>query len=69
MQILKRASKMSKVEVSDDMDISGSKIEDTMELYGNWQLEPLCLPRAVNGIVPKVCFHYIYPIEQVQIIK
>lgn len=25
-----------------------------MELYGKWQLEPLCLPHAVNGIVPKV---------------
>lgn len=25
----------------------------TMELYGKWQLEPLQLPHAVNGIVPK----------------
>jgi xeroderma pigmentosum group C-complementing protein len=24
-----------------------------MELYGKWQMEPLCLPPAVNGIVPK----------------
>ncbi|KMZ63920.1 hypothetical protein ZOSMA_38G00270 [Zostera marina] len=24
-----------------------------IELYGKWQMEPLCLPHAVNGIVPK----------------
>lgn len=23
-------------------------------LYGKWQTEPLVLPQAVNGIVPKV---------------
>ncbi|GMH05162.1 hypothetical protein Nepgr_007002 [Nepenthes gracilis] len=25
----------------------------TVALYGKWQTEPLCLPHAVNGIVPK----------------
>lgn len=29
-------------------------LKPTMELYGKWQLEPLQLPHAVNGIVPKV---------------
>lgn len=28
--------------------------EATMELYGRWQTEPLRLPCAKNGIVPKV---------------
>jgi hypothetical protein len=32
----------------------GVNYEGTIELYGKWQLEPLRLPRAVNGIVPKV---------------
>ncbi|KAM3209367.1 hypothetical protein ACQJBY_063821 [Aegilops geniculata] len=30
------------------------ELQATMELYGKWQLEPLQLPGAVNGIVPKV---------------
>ncbi|OEL35017.1 DNA repair protein RAD4 [Dichanthelium oligosanthes] len=29
-------------------------LEPTLELYGEWQLEPLQLPHAVDGIVPKV---------------
>ncbi|KAM3209364.1 hypothetical protein ACQJBY_063821 [Aegilops geniculata] len=29
------------------------ELQATMELYGKWQLEPLQLPGAVNGIVPK----------------
>nr|CAB3483004.1 unnamed protein product [Digitaria exilis] len=28
-------------------------LKPTLELYGEWQLEPLQLPRAVDGIVPK----------------
>lgn len=27
---------------------------NTIDLYGKWQTEPLCLPPAQNGIVPKV---------------
>ncbi|GAB2211080.1 hypothetical protein Drorol1_Dr00016371 [Drosera rotundifolia] len=27
--------------------------QGTVSLYGKWQTEPLCLPYAVNGIVPK----------------
>lgn len=41
-----------------DPDISEEDNQKTnLELYGKWQLEPLQLPHAVNGIVPKVCFH------------
>jgi hypothetical protein len=29
-------------------------LKPTLELYGEWQLEPLQLPHAVDGIVPKV---------------
>ncbi|XP_015696104.1 DNA repair protein RAD4 isoform X2 [Oryza brachyantha] len=29
------------------------ELKPTLELYGKWQLEPLQLPHAVNGIVPK----------------
>lgn len=28
-------------------------LKPTLELYGEWQLEPLQLPHAVNGVVPK----------------
>ncbi|VVA29112.1 PREDICTED: DNA repair [Prunus dulcis] len=35
----------------------GGNSKQTIELYGKWQLEPLDLPHAVNGIMPKVnCF-------------
>lgn len=32
-------------------------LKPTLELYGEWQLEPLQLPHAVNGVVPKVFFN------------
>ncbi|KAE8664787.1 Detected protein of confused Function [Hibiscus syriacus] len=52
-KILKRSAKLKKARVSeeDDCDEIDSK---GIELYGKWQLEPLCLPHAVDGIVPKV---------------
>jgi len=31
-----------------------------LELYGEWQLEPLQLPHAVNGVVPKVFLTLFY---------
>ncbi|KAG8047367.1 hypothetical protein GUJ93_ZPchr0008g13288 [Zizania palustris] len=34
-------------------DSNEDGLKPTMELYGTWQLEPLQLPHAVNGIVPK----------------
>ncbi|KAG4191210.1 hypothetical protein ERO13_A07G078100v2 [Gossypium hirsutum] len=52
IKVLEQSSKLKKVQVSEDVcDEIDSK--ETIELYGKWQLEPLLLPRAVNGIVPK----------------
>lgn len=50
---MEQSTKLKKARVSEDVcDEIDSK--ETIELYGKWQLEPLLLPRAVNGIVPKV---------------
>ncbi|CAM0911519.1 unnamed protein product [Alopecurus aequalis] len=38
---------------SHEFNSNDNGLEPTMALYGKWQLEPLQLPRAVNGIVPK----------------
>ncbi|KAL6598608.1 hypothetical protein ACP70R_046307 [Stipagrostis hirtigluma subsp. patula] len=45
----KRTFNAQSLQSSDNED--GLKL--TLELYGEWQLEPLQLPHAVNGIVPK----------------
>ncbi|KAJ0232629.1 DNA repair protein RAD4 [Hirschfeldia incana] len=53
LKILKRNAKLKKVK---DFGVGNKDSEDgsrCMELYGRWQMEPLCLPHAVNGIVPK----------------
>ncbi|CAM8932156.1 unnamed protein product [Rhodiola kirilowii] len=51
-KVLKRSksthSRTSEDDISDSSDVNGS-----IQLYGVWQTEPLCLPPAVNGIVPK----------------
>ena len=55
MQVIKSSvKKLGKVQDSeaDYYDCSDSK--ENIELYGKWQVEPLDLPHAVNGIVPKV---------------
>ncbi|XWS30832.1 hypothetical protein CRYUN_Cryun23aG0024600 [Craigia yunnanensis] len=44
-------TKKSTISEEDDYDEIDSK--GTIELYGKWQLEPLHLPHAVDGIVPK----------------
>ncbi|KAA3458439.1 DNA repair protein complementing XP-C cells-like protein isoform X1 [Gossypium australe] len=52
VKVLEQSTKLKKARVSEDVcDEIDSK--ETIELYGKWQLEPLLLPRAVNGIVPK----------------
>lgn len=43
-------SELSETSICDEEEQS----EANLELYGKWQLEPLQLPHAVNGIVPKV---------------
>ncbi|XP_010453826.1 PREDICTED: DNA repair protein RAD4-like [Camelina sativa] len=52
-KILKRNSKFKKVKDFGDGDGNIGGGSYLMELYGKWQMEPLCLPHAVNGIVPK----------------
>ncbi|XP_028799917.1 DNA repair protein RAD4-like [Neltuma alba] len=52
-KVLKSSVRLDKVQDSeaDYYDCSDSK--ENIELYGKWQVEPLNLPHAVNGIVPK----------------
>ncbi|ONI17468.1 hypothetical protein PRUPE_3G161000 [Prunus persica] len=50
---LKRSSKVHKVQDPESDNYVGGNSKRTIELYGKWQLEPLDLPHAVNGIVPK----------------
>ncbi|KDP33184.1 hypothetical protein JCGZ_13449 [Jatropha curcas] len=52
-KVLKQSGKLKKVKSSEDDEYGEADPKGTTELYGKWQLEPLQLPRAVNGIVPK----------------
>lgn len=52
LQELKRSIKLQNV-LEDDGIVGGNSIA-TIELYGKWQLEPLHLPHAISGKVPKV---------------
>uniref|UniRef100_A0A7N0TTM4 DNA repair protein Rad4 n=1 Tax=Kalanchoe fedtschenkoi TaxID=63787 RepID=A0A7N0TTM4_KALFE len=51
-KVLKRSkgtsSRASEDGISDSIDVN-----ESIQLYGVWQTEPLCLPPAVNGMVPK----------------
>ncbi|KAI3910362.1 hypothetical protein MKX01_034756 [Papaver californicum] len=47
-KLVKRSSKIGKVHASEQEDEG----EENIALYGRWQLEPLNLPHAINGIVP-----------------
>ncbi|XP_030482438.2 DNA repair protein RAD4 isoform X1 [Cannabis sativa] len=49
----KYSRKLQKVKSFEDDDCARNNSEGTLELYGKWQLEPLQLPHAVNGLVPK----------------
>ncbi|KAF2295439.1 hypothetical protein GH714_032933 [Hevea brasiliensis] len=53
LKVLKQSGKLKKVKLSEDDDYDDADSRGTIELYGKWQLEPLQLPHAVNGIVPK----------------
>lgn len=53
-QELQRSIKPQKVQDSEADDYGCSDSMDKIKLYGKWQLEPLNLPHAVNGIVPRV---------------
>ncbi|XP_050946372.1 DNA repair protein RAD4 isoform X2 [Cucumis melo] len=50
---LKRSIKKIKVLESEADDFDQGDSQGTIPLYGKWQLEPLQLPHAVDGIVPK----------------
>ncbi|KAF6150218.1 hypothetical protein GIB67_000092 [Kingdonia uniflora] len=53
-KVVKRSLKLSKQPQACEPGVSEEDNSDeTFSLYGKWQTEPLDLPRAVNGIVPK----------------
>ncbi|KAF8378603.1 hypothetical protein HHK36_029951 [Tetracentron sinense] len=52
-KVVTHSRKPSKVQVSEPDLYDEDDGEGTIELYGKWQMEPLRLPHAVNGIVPK----------------
>lgn len=54
IQDLQRSMKPQKVQDSEADDYGCTDSIEQIKLYGKWQLEPLNLPHAVNGIVPKV---------------
>lgn len=56
-QILKGSLKQSKVQTDEDDEYTEGH---QVALYGKWQTEKLCLPHAVDGIVPKVKFYDYY---------
>lgn len=58
-KVLRRPHKLKMVEVD---DIEGD-CGESIALYGKWQMEPLFLPRAVNGIVPRVELIYFIPLS------
>ncbi|KAK4417075.1 DNA repair protein [Sesamum alatum] len=52
-KVLKRSQKRGKEEAVDDNNCTDGDPQEISAFYGRWQTEPLHLPRAVNGIVPK----------------
>ncbi|KAK6913536.1 Rad4/PNGase transglutaminase-like fold [Dillenia turbinata] len=52
-KVVKRSAKLKKLQVSEADDDAGGDPEGNLTLFGKWQTEPLCLPCAVDGIVPK----------------
>ncbi|XP_076925936.1 DNA repair protein RAD4-like [Bidens hawaiensis] len=56
VKVLKRSTKVNKLKTPEaDEDDENDHVGPggTIDLYGKWQTEPLCLPSAENGIVPK----------------
>ncbi|KAK4359974.1 hypothetical protein RND71_022203 [Anisodus tanguticus] len=52
-KVVKRSGKQNKGQDAEDDDYGEGDCGGTIALYGQWQTEPLFLPHAVNGIVPK----------------
>lgn len=58
LQVIKNSSKSKKGQDFEPEDYDEVDARGNIELYGKWQLEPLRLPSAVNGIVPRVSCYY-----------
>ncbi|XP_030461266.2 DNA repair protein RAD4 isoform X2 [Syzygium oleosum] len=52
-KVLKRSRKVNRGKNQESDEFLEDDSEGNIELYGKWQTEPLQLPPAVNGIVPK----------------
>ncbi|KAK4366920.1 hypothetical protein RND71_014800 [Anisodus tanguticus] len=52
-KVVKRSRKQNKGQDAQDDEYGEGDSGGTIALYGQWQTEPLFLPHAVNGIVPK----------------
>ena len=54
--MVKSSSKNRRGQLIEVEDSGGGEpgSDGVISLFGKWQTEPLCLPAAVNGIVPKV---------------
>ncbi|XP_030522585.1 DNA repair protein RAD4 [Rhodamnia argentea] len=53
IKVLKRSRKANRGKNRESDEFLEDNSEGNVELYGKWQTEPLQLPPAVNGIVPK----------------
>lgn len=51
---MKSNSKNRRGETTEAEDLCEGGSHGVVSLFGKWQTEPLCLPPAVDGIVPKV---------------
>lgn len=58
LQVIKNSSKSNRGQDFEPEDYDEVDARGNIELYGKWQLEPLRLPSAVNGIVPRVSCYY-----------
>jgi len=55
--VLKRSRKVGRGKNQESDEFLEDDSEGNINLYGKWQTEPLQLPAAVNGIVPKVSWY------------
>ncbi|KAH9675408.1 DNA repair protein RAD4 [Citrus sinensis] len=53
VKVIKNSSKSNRGQDFEPEDYDEVDARGNIELYGKWQLEPLRLPSAVNGIVPR----------------
>lgn len=53
-KVVKSSSRNRRGQTIEGEDLSEGGSDGVVSLFGRWQTEPLCLPPAVDGIVPKV---------------